>query len=60
MPDKPEPPGDLGEQEVIRKAMSLLGKRGGPARAKKLTARQRSEIARKAGRAGGRGRPKAR
>ena len=33
-----------------------LGRKGGMARAKKLTPAQRSEIARKAGKAGGRGR----
>lgn len=35
-----------------------LGRRGGKARAKKMTAEERSESARKAGLAGGRGRPK--
>ena len=38
----------------------LGGKKGGPARAKKLSAKRRKEIAQKAGRAGGRGRPKER
>jgi general stress protein YciG len=33
-----------------------LGRKGGKARLTKLTAEERSEIARKAGRAGGRGR----
>lgn len=35
-----------------------LGKRGAEARMEKLTPEQRSEIARKAGKAGGRGRAK--
>jgi hypothetical protein len=35
-----------------------LGSRGGTARAKKLTPQQRSQSARKAGKAGGRGRKK--
>jgi len=39
-------------------AAVALGKRGGKARAQKLTAEQRSESARKAGLAGGRGRGK--
>jgi len=39
-------------------AAVALGRRGGEARAKKLTAEQRSESARKAGMAGGRGRKK--
>jgi hypothetical protein len=40
------------------KAAQALGRKGGKARAKKLTSEQRSEIARKAGKAGGRGRKK--
>jgi len=40
-------------------AAVALGKRGAKARLKKLTPEQRSEIARKAGLAGGRGRKKA-
>lgn len=40
-------------------AAVALGKRGAKARMTKLTAAQRSEIARKAGLAGGRGRKKA-
>jgi hypothetical protein len=35
-----------------------MGRRGGKARAKKLTAEERSAIARKAGKKGGRGRKK--
>jgi general stress protein YciG len=35
-----------------------MGKRGGKARLKKMTPEQRSEIARKGGLAGGKGRPK--
>ena len=43
-----------------KNAMAVaLGRRGGKARLKKLTPEQRSEIARKAGLAGGRGRKKA-
>lgn len=41
------------------KAAVALGALGGQARARNLTEKQRSAIARKAGRAGGRGRPKA-
>jgi len=40
----------------VRSDVAILG---GEARAKKLTPEQRSEIARKAGKAGGRGRKKA-
>lgn len=40
------------------KAAQSLGHKGGKARAEKLTQEQRSEIARKAGKAGGRGRKK--
>jgi len=40
------------------KYLSKIGKKGGKARLTKLTAEQRSEIARKAGKAGGRGRKK--
>jgi general stress protein YciG len=39
-------------------AAVALGRKGGKARLKKLTPEQRSEIARKAGKAGGRGRKK--
>lgn len=39
-------------------AAVALGRRGGKARAKKMTAEERSESARKAGLAGGRGRGK--
>jgi hypothetical protein len=39
-------------------AAVALGRKGGKARLKTLTQEQRSEIARKAGRAGGRGRKK--
>jgi len=40
-------------------ALGRLGaKKGGLARAKKLSVKRRKEIAQKAGRAGGRGRPK--
>ena len=39
-------------------AAVALGKRGGKARMTKLTPEERSEIARKAGKAGGRGRKK--
>jgi hypothetical protein len=34
--------------EMIRRVFSMLGKKGGPARAKALTAQRRSEIARQA------------
>jgi hypothetical protein len=40
-------------------AAVALGRKGGKARLTKLTAEQRSEIARKGGKAGGRGRRKA-
>lgn len=40
-------------------AAVALGARGGKARARKLSAKERSESARKAGLAGGRGRKKA-
>jgi hypothetical protein len=40
-------------------AAVALGRRGGKARLKKLTPEQRTEIARKGGLAGGRGRKKA-
>jgi len=43
---------------AVSEAAAALGRRGGPARAKKLSARRRREIARKGGKAGGRGRPK--
>ncbi|HEV3073825.1 MAG TPA: hypothetical protein VHB47_05340 [Thermoanaerobaculia bacterium] len=46
------------EEDIIRRAMSVLGKRGGPARAAALDPNQRSEIARRAGLAGGKGRPR--
>jgi hypothetical protein len=45
-------------EKLLRKVMSEMGRRGGKARAKSLTAAQRHEQARKAGRAGGRGRTK--
>jgi len=38
--------------------LSQIGRKGGKARLRKMTAEQRSEIARKAGLAGGRGRKK--
>jgi hypothetical protein len=38
--------------------LSQIGRKGGKARLKKMTAKERSEIARKAGLAGGRGRKK--
>jgi hypothetical protein len=44
--------------EWFRKQGRKGGKIGGPARARKLTPEQRSESSRKAGLAGGRGRPK--
>jgi hypothetical protein len=48
------------EKELIRKAMSALGKRGGRARARALSPRRRTAIARKAGKARGTGPRKAR
>lgn len=35
-------------KDLLSRAFSVLGKKGGPARAKKLTAARRSEIAKKA------------
>lgn len=35
-------------EEMISQVFALMGKRGGPARAKALTAKRRSEIAKKA------------
>jgi general stress protein YciG len=46
------------EKKVLQKVMRELGRRGGKASAAKLTAKQRSEKARKAGKQGGRGRTK--
>jgi general stress protein YciG len=46
------------EKKVLQKVMRELGRRGGKASAAKLTAKQRSEKARKAGEQGGRGRTK--
>jgi hypothetical protein len=39
------------DPETLKKVMSELGKKGGPARAKSLTARERKEIATKASKA---------
>jgi len=39
------------KQELLRRALSELGRLGGKASAEKLTAKQRSERARKAGKA---------
>jgi len=44
--------------DFFRKQGSKGGKKGAKARMEKLTPEQRSEIARKAGKAGGRGRKK--
>jgi len=56
-----EMPRKLSEEalEFFRKQGSRGGKKGAKARMTKLTPQQRSEIARKAGKAGGRGRKKA-
>lgn len=45
-------------KEEMGKRIKKFASKGGKARAKKLTAKRRSEIARKAGKAGGRGRGK--
>jgi hypothetical protein len=47
---------ESGAAEVLRKYRSEMGKRGGRACARKMTAEERVERARKAGKAGGRGR----
>lgn len=39
-------------KQMLKLVMSEMGKKGGPARAKALTKKRRSEIARKAGAAG--------
>jgi hypothetical protein len=39
----------MNKRNALSKYLSVLGRRGGKARTKKLTARQRREIARKAG-----------
>ena len=44
----------LVDPQTLKKVMSELGKRGGPARAKSLTARERKEIATKASKAAAR------
>ena len=46
--DEPEAPADDGKNPAAVALGRLGGKKGGPARAKKLSAKQRSEIARKA------------
>jgi general stress protein YciG len=43
-------------KDEVSRVMSKLGKRGGAKRARKLSAKRRSEIARKAGKASGRAR----
>lgn len=58
-PTAEEPELELEPDVAKNKAAQELGKRGAKARMKKLTPEQRSEIARKAGKAGGRGRKKA-
>lgn len=45
---KPPNPTILPADDKIREVFSMLGRRGGPARARSLTAEQRKEIARKA------------
>jgi hypothetical protein len=47
------------QRDLLRATLRELGRQGGKASARKLTARERTERARRAGRAGGRGRPKA-
>lgn len=49
---KPKPP------EAVSSYLSRIGRKGGKARLTKLTPEERSAIARKAGKAGGRGRKK--
>lgn len=44
------------EAAVLKAAQAILASRGGQARARKLSARRRSEIARQAGQAGARAR----
>ena len=39
----------MREKEILRKALQKLGRKGGKASAKSLTAKQRTERARKAG-----------
>jgi hypothetical protein len=46
------------DNRLIRKVMAELGKRGGPARAKALSAKRRKEIAIKASKAAARARSK--
>jgi len=46
------------KKSELSRVMSALGKRGGPSRARKLSAKRRSEIARAAGKASGRARRK--
>jgi len=48
--EKPEPPGKGPKHPVAVRRGRKGGRRGGPARAKKLTAKRREQIARKAGR----------
>jgi general stress protein YciG len=46
----------LNKKDILREALSEIGRKGGKASAKSLTAEQRTARARKAGKAGGRGR----
>lgn len=55
---KPPLPLTKKQREVLGSVLRELGRMGGKASAAKLTAKQRSEKARKAGLAGGRGRAK--
>jgi general stress protein YciG len=48
----------MAKKNAVTEFLSKIGKKGGKARLTKLTPEERSEIARKAGLAGGRGRKK--
>ena len=45
-------------KSIVSRVMREMGRKGGKARLQTMTPEERSEIARKAGLAGGRGRPK--
>jgi general stress protein YciG len=48
----------MPSKKEMSEAGRIMGRKGGKARAKALSAERRKEIARKGGKAGGRGRPK--
>ncbi len=48
----------MNKKKLLQEVLSEIGRKGGKASAKKLTAAQRTERARRAGLAGGRGRGK--